>query len=452
MRYEPGNIIEEQCLEYFKGEKALHRLLQGFRKKVESYNAFSGSVVLKGLKSEDREVLEGFLQRNYHGKSSASVSAELFAKALAGSRFSSVTPMRLLELYFQEPVVGKREIQDSYRTQWEKMLCEVEEHAESAGSLAVRWLQYKREEFSSVRQLDESRIHDTEEELYLGVQVLKELPAEQEQYEYLAVFASRLTGDPHAFDHGTKGERLLKQIVDWYAQSKDETIKTESAEPADAGSEYERNVKADTRQDVFQSLAEQRRYLQAGILKDDVSNYAVLFNIHAYGKDGVLHKGMEGFYEENQMVSVPLSVIVQWKRIECPDKRIYIVENPTIFAMLCGQNEGIACMCMNGQPRLASLLVLDLLADHTAVYYGGDLDPEGLLIADKLKQYCPGTFHYWHMNREDYRRSLSSRQLSEKRLKILDRIRDPELLPVVEEMKERKLAGYQENLKWELPG
>lgn len=45
-------------------------------------------------------------------------------------------------------------------------------------------------------------------------------------------------------------------------------------------------------------------------------------------------------------------------------------------------------MCMNGQPRLAGLMVLELLAKSgTRVYYAGDLDPEGILIAQKLSRY-----------------------------------------------------------------
>ena len=37
-------------------------------------------------------------------------------------------------------------------------------------------------------------------------------------------------------------------------------------------------------------------------------------------------------------------------------------------------------MCMNGQPRLSAVLMLDLLAaSGIKVYYGGDFDPEGLL-------------------------------------------------------------------------
>ena len=73
----------------------------------------------------------------------------------------------------------------------------------------------------------------------------------------------------------------------------------------------------------------------------------------------------------DEMVQVPLAVIAGWARIECPQNKIYIVENPSVYAMLCSDECGTAddggidhlCdmtayMCTNGQPRLAGLMVL----------------------------------------------------------------------------------------------
>ena len=39
----------------------------------------------------------------------------------------------------------------------------------------------------------------------------------------------------------------------------------------------------------------QKSYLLAGILIDDISNYALLYNVHAIKKNGELHRGMDGF-------------------------------------------------------------------------------------------------------------------------------------------------------------
>ena len=50
-------------------------------------------------------------------------------------------------------------------------------------------------------------------------------------------------------------------------------------------------------------------------------------------------------------------------------------------------------MCMNGQPRLTGLMLLDLLEKSgTTIYYSGDLDPEGILIAQKLADYYRESF------------------------------------------------------------
>ena len=127
------------------------------------------------------------------------------------------------------------------------------------------------------------------------------------------------------------------------------------------------------------------------------------------------------------------------------------MENPSVFAILCGKEKKDdvrrAYMCMNGQPRLAGLIVLDLLAKSgTKVYYAGDLDPEGIQIAQKLSQYYKGEFYYWYMETADYEKCRSEEVISMKRMKILERITDERLRPVVEMIRECRTAGYQERL------
>ena len=65
--------------------------------------------------------------------------------------------------------------------------------------------------------------------------------------------------------------------------------------------------------EIFPAYKRQRSHLATGILLDDVSNYAMLCNVQAVKKDGNIHKGMAGFWEENDMLQVPLGVIADWK-------------------------------------------------------------------------------------------------------------------------------------------
>ena len=96
-------------------------------------------------------------------------------------------------------------------------------------------------------------------------------------------------------------------------------------------------------------------------------------------------------------------------------------------------------------------IVLDLFAKSgIRVYYAGDLDPEGILIAQKLSQYYKGEFHYWHMETADYEKCRSEEVISPKRMKILERITDGRLKPVVDRIEEYGSAGYQEMLVEEM--
>ena len=100
---------------------------------------------------------------------------------------------------------------------------------------------------------------------------------------------------------------------------------------------------------------------------------------------------------------------------------------------------------------LYQMIQMDLFAKSgIRVYYAGDLDPEGILIAQKLSQYYKGEFHYWHMETADYEKCRSEEVISPKRMKILERITDGRLKPVVDRIEEYGTAVYQEMLVEEM--
>ena len=430
-----------ECAAYLKSAPVFDRLLQGFREKYASYGSFTGTVVLRGLTEADREALEGFFGKSYHGQKSASVSAGRFRKALEESRFRGIDPKELLEAYFREPVAGKKELREERERLWRQLAEETA--AEFDGTSAGGWIRTNMEEEAEGGQPGPAWLYlrkryreagETAREgkrlFRLAGKILNNLPGQQGRTEYLAVFAAVATGNPHAFDDGRKDGQLLGLLIREWAGP-------EGKSPKEAGG-----------MSLFPALKRQREYLAAGILRDDISNYVMACGIRAWKRDGSSHQGMDGFCREGDMVQIPLAVIAGWSRADCPRGRIFIVENPSVYAMLCGKWKGKeACMCMNGQPRLSALLLLDLLAAAgTTVYYAGDFDPEGLLIAWKLKQYYPGAFHYWQMTAEAYRESLSGEAIPAHRLKMLSRVQDPCLEETVEAVKREKKAGYQENI------
>lgn len=419
------NSPDRDCMAYFCERPVFDRLLRGFREKYESYGSFSGTVPLRNLTLDDIEDLEGFFQKNFHGQKSASISAARFEKALKNSRFGEIGPKDLLELYFQEEMTGKKEQKQKEAERWHQALDEIRQFYEKTP--AEKWIG----EFSSDSKITFKELGNTIEEkiknMHLAAKILNALPYRQNKCEYLAVFAAVVTGNPHAFDEGTREGKILYKMALWDVKKRGMEI---------------------VRSEIFPFMQKQQLYFSVGILRDDISNYAMVSGMNVRKKDGSLHAGMDGFCQEGDMVQVPLNVIASWERAECADNVMYIVENPSVYALLCQKWRGKrSCMCMNGQPRLSSLIVLDLLSkSDTRIYYAGDFDPEGLLIAQKLKNYYPGDFEYWHMSEEMYLKSRSQEAIGEKRMKTLDRITDKNLIETAEAIRRFKMAGYQENI------
>lgn len=409
---EPQSALCREGIAYFREHAVFDRMMAGFREKYESYGYFTGTVLLRRLTAEDIDALEGFLGKSYHGKKSASISAAAFEKALESSRFAGLAPQEILEHYFRKEMIGKKEWQQLEEEKRQRFLESLLE--KYRGTPAEKWL-------------EENHAQKEEKFLTFGAEMVNALPCRRNDAEYLAVFAAKFTGNPHAFDDGTREGQILKNIVLW---------------------NYEQLKLPETGREIFPALQKQRRYLAAGLLRDDISNYAMVSGIRARKRDGTFHEGMNGFFREGDCVQIPLSVIAEWEGAECPGGEIYIVENPSVYALLSRSwRAKRACMCMNGQPRLSSILILELLAkEGVKVYYAGDFDPEGLLIAQKIRLYYKGPFSYWHITAEDYEKCLSQKIISQRRLKMLERVTDRELEETVAAIQTKKLAGYQEKI------
>lgn len=427
------NQLEKECLSYFQHSSIWDKVLKGFWKKYESYGMFQGAVTLKRLSPEEIDELEGFFGKNYHGQKSVTISAAKLTEQLVSSRFSSITPERLLELYFHRKPIGNKE----------KERNQLQRRKECLQQLKVKY-QYTPagELLDEIAQLikcnDTTEMETWKTTLCMSVDILNHLPYREEKLVYLAVFATQITGNPHAFDNGQPGGRLLKELIHLDLCHRQIDVKTSNA---------------------FAAFKRQKSYLLAGILIDDISNYTLLYGVHAQKSDGADHVGMNGFAKEKECVPVTFASIAAWKRIECPDGKLYVVENPTIFSILCEEtkkrNEKLeypdtAVMCMNGQPRLTGLLVLELcIKSGIEVYYAGDFDPEGLLIAQKLADFCEDNLCYWHMTTQDYEKCRSKEYINDRRMKMLDRITDERLMPIVGQLQKYRTAGYQEGLAWD---
>ena len=154
------------------------------------------------------------------------------------------------------------------------------------------------------------------------------------------------------------------------------------------------------------------------------------------------HLGWAGFYDSYEALNVNMDNLLHIHFITCCD-RVYIVENPSVFQALLKKIkkekiEKIGLVCTNGQLNYSAYILLDILVNsNVEIYYSGDMDPEGLLIADKIKQRYP-SIKLWCYDVRQYEISKSKEQATDQRMHMLDALKG------ISENKNR--VGYQENM------
>ena len=129
---------------------------------------------------------------------------------------------------------------------------------------------------------------------------------------YLAVFAAEITGNPHAFDAGTKDGKYLEMLVEWYVRrtEMEEGADGEQVGKGEAGRKGESSGGRENRKSGvdrgFPAFRKQRLYLKAGLLLDDVSNYALAAGIRARSRSGRIHAGNEGISRRGRACTDPV--------------------------------------------------------------------------------------------------------------------------------------------------
>lgn len=433
----------EECIQYFRQRKIYDRLLGEVADKYQSLGHFGGRVQLSGLSTEDCRQLGGFFQKDYEGQKTVTISAAAMEKALADSRFAGLSWEEILQGYFGEELVGRKERKLQQDAERERYFAEIiETIPESPGSLWLgQVLQEKGEGYLLLMKHYREQPEKLRGSLLLLLQAIPRLPvlaAEGKRYshELLAVFAAETTGDPHFFDAGNLGEQLLVCFLKscfW-----ESLLRNFSDSPYSSSRSLGEMTALEEKAALFYG---------AGLLKDELSNHVLVYGISGIGKAGVLHRGIFGYLEQCEPLHLTLMTLGKLAQVvPRTGKRVYIVENPAVFAVLVKAWPNAAIVCGNGQLRLAALVLLDLFDEDTQFWYAGDYDPEGLLIAQKLKERYGERLRFWQYHREFYEKYRSDVEISDRSLKKLDRIYHEELQDIKQAMRQRRKAAYQETM------
>lgn len=191
----------------------------------------------------------------------------------------------------------------------------------------------------------------------------------------LAVLAADTTGDPHAFDPGTRGGDLLVACV----------AATDGSEPP-------------------RTALDRRRLLaRHGIVADELSSTVLVWNF-PFPPDHPLAATSGTLTAAGEPVVVTLSTLQRWPA-DTTARRVLVVENPAIVAVAAATEHPGTLVCSSGQPSAACTnLVFGLVSAGTHVDVHADFDAGGFSIVSTLAQ-CGA--RPWRMTADDYVAALT---------------------------------------------
>lgn len=411
-----------ECAKYFKNRKGFKRTFESIKEKYRCLGTLGGTIIIHNLTVDEKDALSGLLKKDYYSKKSASIKIERFIKALDDTRFQGVAFEKVIYEYFGEDILSKKEERLIYEKQKNEYFQAILD--DFNGTRAYNWLSYVLEKRENAYRIISQRYDADKDSLYKDMKVvlkgLNKLSYDENNTIRLAIFSSIISKNPHCFDNNTEcGKLLLYGIV------------------------YFLNMD-------FPDNAENRAeaLYKAGVLVDEVSNFTLISGLIGY-KKGTMHDGWKGFYEKSEPMQVTLWNLSEVDEIKSPKGVIFVFENPTVFSEVLykAREKRPPLMCTFGQVKLSSLVILDKLIDNVdKIYYSGDFDPEGIIIADRLKERYKEKLELWHFGVEDYFKIKSKERLSASRIKKLEKVKSNKLNKAASLVVNEGFAGYQELL------
>lgn len=411
----------KKAVRFFKSEPAYKRLFVKFRKKYESLGRIGGNVSVESFTDGELEVIGGFFGMPGDVlRAKRSISIGKFEAQLQETRFGEIGLKELLNAYFGEIIVSKKQVQAERSAIYEALLDEL------SGQYPVLdfWLGFLRGKPVEGRWIVRMAMDNQDQFIALVgwlAGAMESLPTDAER---LPMFSQRITNDPHAFDLHTDLGKLLLHVLAVNLH-RDEGV---LVIPKSTGAVNE----------LLQ---------QFNIFRDDLLNFVTCAGFYGETEEG-MHPVWRESVNHHTVQNVPLRELVALKRVyPANGKDVWIVENSGVCSALLDYEAGIPIVSTNGQFKLAALMLLDLLvAEGCMLHYAGDFDPEGLGMAQRLINRYPDNVELWHMGLTDYRKTSPVKMLSNEQIEKLNRIDDDDLLQVADEMRRIRKAGYQEAL------
>lgn len=412
----------KESLDLINSNKIYKKIFLEVYSKYKKYGKITGSFTLKATTTEERQILFNF-------------DSKALTEGKAKIKCSTVRDLfnrKLKEYSFEEllvKVVGKelktnKEVKDEEKEQEEKFYDDILKASDDG--VGKQWfieiLDKKKYGYNIIVRKYKSEIRNLKElkrKIILIINSLNKLPYLNNEYENIAVFSAVNTKDSHFFDSDKFTGRLFIKAISFILNKDD---------PKDINEINE-------------------LYYEVGILKDEISNHTTIYGLNAFNMDSSEVKAVNSFNLWKEPLQISISNLLKIDYFEAINNTVFIFENPAVFHKILKVNgDNISLICTSGQLNLSSYILLNKIRNLKNIYYAGDFDPEGLMIAYKIKKRYKDKVKFLNYTRESYINTMSNNIIEEKSMSQLNKINCSELDEVINELRINKRAAYQELL------
>lgn len=410
------------CGHYLKKQVGAVRLMKGFKRKYESLGEIGGNYRLHKPTAEEYIFLRGVFKKDYNQQMYISISLKKFERAFEGSKFEGMVLKEVLEIYFDHTLESNKHIREKEVIAIEGFFDRVLSYYQHEKVKAWLWQVQENKTTGSWKWIMMAYKENQDKlwKLLMDLETLVVLTQSHEKGILRAVAAAKVTKDPHSLDESSS---LLKLYI-YYLSYIFGTGEVTTAK-------------------------ERILLLERGNLLVDTGNRTVMtYGLKAFDDLGESLM-WESFYKRREPLILTLLNLDKINRVDVcledvKSKTVICFENPSVFYAFIQKNPMKTAICVGGQINLAVYRLLEYTEkSDLIVYYHGDFDPEGLLIADKLKQQF-GHIELFAYEDVHYLNAISDKTISDKRLKQLEQLTDSKLLRIAELMQQHKKAGYEE--------
>lgn len=390
--------IKTKLKDYFEAPE-FKQLLEQLKNKYIHYDTCIGTISIKPKNHNEAMKLSTFLAKNIKENAKTNIKIIDIQKSLDDSIFEGTKVDDLVLMFFPD-IKSNRQIKMETNFYLNNLLTKYKDMYKDSNidNLFIHK--------DALKKINYLILHDNTllENIFNS---LSKLPIYNSNNESLAIFSSMTTGNPHYYDLDTHNSNVLLQFICYLFDFK---------------LENNRNVK----KDIFERV---------GILIDEVSNYVITYNLGG-------NEMLDIFKKNLTPLTINLSNIQKLTNINVENDTLLVLENPSFISKINNKKIDYSVIITSGNSNLVIYKLLQKI-NAKKIYFNGDFDPEGLLIAQNFKNRYP-TLKFIGYNEKYYQNGLSDNVINVSRLKKLNNVLDNDLMTIKNLLLLNKLSSYQE--------